>query len=139
MCPFGIFIIESFNGFFLGSDSNTSDTVYWVIFIQCKFSDGWRIFENFQDEIKFGFQKFSQILPVSEDFSCRIFSVRMLAVDENYPMYGICWDYESIGCALNIPNSMLQSFENRHHNTSEILSTPDVIEGFIWNDVVASL
>ena len=34
-------------------------------------------------------KKFSHTLPVSENFFCRIFPVRMLAVDEKYPIYGI--------------------------------------------------
>ena len=62
--------------------------VYRVIFIRWKFSDGWRICENFQCEIKFGCKKFLQTLPVSENFPRRIFPVQMLAVDGNYPIQG---------------------------------------------------
>ena len=41
---------------------------YQVIFVRWKFSDGWTICENFQCEIKFRCKKFSQTLPVSENY-----------------------------------------------------------------------
>ena len=46
------------------------------------------IFKNFQCEMKFSCKKFSQTLPVSENFPSRIVAVRMLAADKNYPIYG---------------------------------------------------
>ena len=48
--------------------------------------------EYFQCEIKFSCEKFSQTLPVSESFPCRIFSARMLAVAKYYLMHGILQD-----------------------------------------------
>ena len=74
--------------------------------------------QNFQCEIKFKCKKFLQTLPVSKNFPCQIFSVQMLAVSENFPIYCSLSHSCSVQCTVYVHRIYAHKLLIAHNTTT---------------------